>query len=644
MTDLAKLRGVIDIQYRSDEGSILDDFYIPCMAESLHYRRAVSYFSSSGLAIAARGVVHLLNNGGRIDLVCSPVLKEEDIEAIRVGYENRTAIVTDILVSRFEDLMSEEIRKQLDALAWLIEDNHLEIKLAIRDASSLEKGLYHEKIGVFSDGNGNNIAFSGSSNETFGGLVNNFESIDVYCSWSDGNRVTRKIEAFRKLWENRTKGLQIIPFTEATKEILRPYRGTSRPKSEPVQPPENVAVERKWRHQDEAVEEFLKVERGVLNMATGTGKTRTALRICEELVNQDLVDSIIVTTYGTDLLNQWSNKLIELAKNIEFVLLRHYKNFKERDRFPIRPGKKILLISRQELPDILKRLKEQHSKRMIVIHDEVHRLGSPANQRDLDGLSEMIRFRLGLSATWIREYDEAGTTFIEEHIGKEFYSFGIDKAIENGILSPFNYFPLNYQLTEEDRKKYHDVWKMVTARKIAGDPMSQEQIWMHLSMIPKTSRAKLPVFREFVRNNPEMLTRCIIFVHTMEYGKEVLEIVHEFRNDFRTYFSQEDSNILQRFANGEIECLITCHRLSEGIDIQSVTNVVLFSSDRAKLETIQRIGRCLRIDPDNPTKVANIIDFIREEGEAEESDDIPGADEERSTFLNELSQIRTQHS
>ena len=88
---------------------------------------------------------------------------------------------------------------------------------------------------------------------------------------------------------------------------------------------------------------------------------------------------------------------------------------------------------------------------------------------------------------------------------------------------------------------------------------------------------------------------------------------------------------LEKFARGELECLVACHRLSEGIDIQSLNTVILFSSDRARLETIQRVGRCLRTDPNNPTKIANVIDFIREDS---------GTDEDRKVWLEEISRIK----
>ena len=166
--------------------------------------------------------------------------------------------------------------------------------------------------------------------------------------------------------------------------------------------------------------------------------------------------------------------------------------------------------------------------------------------------------------------------------------------------------------------------------------MSDEEVWMEIARVYKTSRAKLPVFDDFIRENQQLLERCIVFVETQEYGYEVLESIHKYRLDFHTYFSGEDSETLKRFARGELECLITCHRVSEGIDIRSLNSVILFSSARARLETIQRMGRCLRTDPDKPEKVANIVDFIRQS----DQDGKQTADEERAEWLSGLSHVR----
>ena len=176
------------ICYRSNAGNVVDDFYVPCMQRSTLYRRAVGYFTSASLSLAARGAAQLIKCGGRIQLVTSPRLVEDDIEAIERGYETRGQRIRQLAEVELHQLANEIEQERLAALAWLISIGSLEIKLALRvDPSTrrLVRGIYHEKIGVFADAGGNLVSFTGSQNETEGGFINNFESIDVYWSWED---------------------------------------------------------------------------------------------------------------------------------------------------------------------------------------------------------------------------------------------------------------------------------------------------------------------------------------------------------------------------------------------------------------------------------------------------------------------------
>jgi superfamily II DNA or RNA helicase len=631
-------------EYRSDSTDTVKDFYLPCLERSSLYRRAVGYFTSSGLAIAAQGVAALLNAGGRMRLVASPKLEADDLEAIRKGYVAREDAVTRALIASIENVSDEIVRDRLSVLAWLVAEGRLEVRIAVPlDVSgAVKSGIYHEKLGLFSDNDRNVVAFTGSSNETAGGLLDNFEAIDVFCSWDDPQgRVPRKIDNFERLWANKTKGLLVLDFPAAARARLLEYHS-----QEPATPPPLPRPANRWRHQEEAISKFLERERGVLEMATGTGKTRTALRICETLVNRGDVDTIIVSADGVDLLEQWHAQLLALAAafSSRFVVFRHYASYHERERFILNPWRAILLVSRSALAPAMRALTSKFGVRTLLIHDEVHRLGSPGSRASLAGLSDDVRFRLGLSATPEREYDTEGTQFIEEHIGPVIFSFGLADAIRRRILSPFNYYPLEYVPDDNDRKRLQDVYRRAEARERAGDPMPQEEIWIDLAKVYKTSLAKLPVFSAFLEEHAKVLERSIIFVETREYGDEVLRIVHRYRHDFHTYYTGEESETLARFATGEIECLLTCHRLSEGIDIRSIRSVILFSSARSPLETIQRMGRCLRIDPDQPAKRANVVDFIRQPvtpAEAEEPEaEIP--DQSRRRWLEELSRIEPE--
>ncbi|GAB1150132.1 MAG: DEAD/DEAH box helicase family protein [Shewanella algae] len=615
--------------YRSGYENLIEDFFRPSLAQAKAYWRGVGYFSSSALEAFGAPLGEFIKNGGHIRLVTSVELSQDDFEAIQNGSPKQ-----DICAQRLEQIIDSDFADGVGdgtmRLLRLLELRRLEIQIAVPKTGT---GIYHEKIGLFFDDD-DYVSFTGSSNESRNAFENNRECIDVYPSWSSPARAARKRAHFEELWSRTDKGVEVFSFPEASRlKLIRICReweaGQGKRHSK------NDDQLNKWRHQDEALEKFLAAERGVLNMATGTGKTRTALKILRALSELDSIDTVIVSTDGNDLLDQWYVELLGVRREINAKVFRHYKTSREVEDFLLDPKSAIFLVSRQPLAAALRKLPAEIADRTLLVHDEVHGLGSPANRERLSGLSDNIRFRLGLSATPEREYDDEGNEFIFEHIGPELIRFELDDAIRRQILAPFNYFPLHYELTAEDKRRVHDVYKRQSARADQGNPMSEEEVWIEIARVYKTSRAKLPIFDSFIRDHQHLLERCIIFVETQEYGDEVLEIIHKYRADFHTYFSGEESGTLKRFSRGELECLITCHRVSEGIDIRSLSTVILFSSARARLETIQRIGRCLRTDPENPGKIANIVDFIRgsdEEGEF-------NADEEREEWLTNLSTV-----
>ena len=625
--------GLRDVEYKEDYRSgydnIVIDLFHPSLAQAREYWRAVGYFSSSALESFGAPLGAFIKHGGRIRLVTSVELSQSDLEAVTRGVSKKR-ICTERLETIIEEQFVEGIGDGVARLGLLLEMERLEIKIAVPKTGT---GIYHEKIGIFLD-NEDYVAFSGSSNESRNAFENNRECIDVFPSWRSSKRAQRKRRHFEEVWQGSDIGVEVFSFPEAVKKKLLRICEEHRPDHRKLE-----RKSKKWRHQDEALNVFLAAERGIINMATGTGKTRTALEILTALFDQDRIDTAIVCTDGNDLLDQWYGELLGVRKTVgrDIRVFRHFKDSKEIQAFALNPKDAFLLVSRESAASALKQLNEEQGRRTLLVHDEVHGLGSPANRVRLSGLSDHIHFRLGLSATPERPYDDDGNRFIEEHIGPVLMTFGLREAIERGILAPFNYFPLPYQPTDDDRARIATIYKKKKAREAAGEPMNETELWIEIARVYKTSEAKLPVFADFIRDHEELLRRAIVFTETMGYGRSVLEIVHSCRPDFHTYFSGEEQSTLQRFARGDLECLITCHRLSEGIDIQSLNTVILFSSEKGQLETIQRIGRSLRINPDDPDKIANIVDFIREpDGRPK-----PNADEERRDWLIELSQVRT---
>ena len=630
-----------EIEYRTGSSNALDDFFRPALAQSAYYWRAVGFFSSTAFESFGEPLHDFVQRGGSIRLICSVELREDDIQAIEQGQSVAATTeerIKEIIASEF----SGEIGPGVRALCSLLEIGQLELRIA--DTES-HRGIFHEKVGIFFDAGpfpGPEcpqvyVAFSGSTNESRTAFEENYECLDVYPSWSEHKRAKAKLKHFEDLWNGNAPGTEIYEFPDAAREMLiRVVTEASGGGKEWGPTAGGIVL---WNHQKEAIAEFLGAKRGILEMATGTGKTRVALEILKALIASGQIDSAIITGYGTDLLDQWGGQLAtELASETGYRLLRHYEGRHERDEFTLSPTHSVLLCSRTELAAALRRLPASLQARLLVVFDEVHGLATETQIGRLDGLLDDVQYRLGLSATPERAYDDVGNEFTEANVGPVIYEFPLEKAIEAETLCEFDYIPLSWTASDEDRQRLQGVYRMRSARQAEGRPMSDPELWTALARVYKISEAKLPILEAYLNENPEALQRCIIFLAEREYGEKVFEMVHAIDNHFNTYFAEDDKEVLKAFARNELSCLITCHRISEGIDIRSVKSVILLASDRSKLETIQRIGRCLRRDPSDPNKRALVVDFIRRSG----PDEPDTADEERQRWLEVVGATRNQ--
>ena len=114
------------------------------------------------------------------------------------------------------------------------------------------------------------------------------------------------------------------------------------------------------------------------------------------------------------------------------------------------------------------------------------------------------------------------------------------------------------------------------------------------------------------------------------------DVLVKYTDRYHTYYADDEKINLDNFAAGKISCLLTCKKISEGIDISAVTNIFLFASDRSRLVTTQRIGRALRTDKNNPQKVATVIDFVL----ADQAEGDSNADNDRKEWLSGLAKTR----
>jgi len=628
----------LPICFNTSDDNIEHEFYENCLNWACSYDRGVGYFTSEWIGKTSAGMTNFVAHGGVGRWIVSPILDEKEYDIFLNG-ENGAAAA-----EKFEMLLNENLDKleqelandTLNALAWMIYDRILEFRFAV-PKNHLQEGDFHDKFGIFYGQNGDRISFNGSQNDSKQGF-SNYESIKVFRSW-DSTRpyVEYDVSRFEKLWTNNDRNVTVYTMPEAVKERI--FRLRTSEKRPYVKAEFSARHENKWFHQDMAIEKFMEEKHGILEMATGTGKTRTALRIMMKLFEWGQIDKVVLTMYGNDLLYQWE-KEIRAMKPQEIQLFRCFNSMNEMSTFVLSKRKAILLISRDA--DKLSMLISSMGKRGIscfdrtfMVFDEVHGLGSLTLRKKLNGMIEKFTYRLGLSATPEREYDEEGNMFIQNEVGPVIFRFTLEDAIRRGILCEFSYKALNYELTEEEKRKKRNIIAYYEMQRKEGRMLSKEEEYRALARVNKCSVSKLPLFAACIKEDPRILENCIIFVEDREYGEKVQDILIKVVPEYHTYYSEDDRAELQRFAKGELKCLLTCKKISEGVDIKSVKNIVLFSSDKARLVTIQRIGRSLRLNEKEPNKRAFVLDFVLEDDNFETNSDM-----ERREWLTELSKVR----
>ena len=635
----------LKVTYRSADSDILNEFLIPCLKNAVIYKRAVGYFTSGSLAEAAKGLVGFIQNGGRMQIVASPRFTQEDIEKIKNGYNMRD-MVESILLRDVELPLSEIDTLRVKNLTWMIANNKLDIRIA-RPFSITDNnlGIYHEKIGLFYDSfneeHSNKVAFSGSMNETFNGLVTNYESVDVSISWDaserDRQRVNGHIIHFNNLWMGKEIGLETVEFPEAIKrQLLKKYAPESI-KDEPgarrtLRPYQELAI-RNWESAN---------FKGVLSMATGSGKTLVALKALEKCPN---ALSIIVLP-SIDLAKQWNDEIRKEYPNssrirnayseeanwpakISNLVNSFLNNWSESKRNFI-----VTTLQTASKEKFLALMEKIPPNRKAIVIDEVHHSGAP----ELSKIFQIdCAYRIGLSATPERSWDDEGNQAIFDYFGPQVFEYSMSDAIKDGILTQYNYYIVPVPLTIDEKESFKDFNHQIavtigSARakypflKTKSIPemldfldRSNKELSMRLrslylnriGLIKKAENKKIAL-KQILRSHD--LRRCLIYCNDLQHldecrtaifneGCEALEFSSRIPSDERD--SVKSSFAKETNAN---KFLVAVKCLDEGVDLPVCDSAVLISCSRSTREFIQRRGRVLRRHPSK--KFSSIYDIV----------------------------------
>lgn len=621
--------------YHKPEDDIAADFYLPTVAAATRYDRAVGFFSSSIYQLAWPSLRQFVTNGGTMRLICSPVLSDDDHEAMREGYSDRAAQgAADQIRADFARLLAAPaLASPAKVLASLIATGVIDCRLAWigEAAGGRPRRLFHDKIGLLSDGV-SEIAFKGSMNETWPGLAldGNLESVDVFVSWG-GERERERIEDerqyFERLWDNTWPGVTTVPLPDSARaDIVSAADAASWPELV-----DDICIEleeaSKWSpeadrpggrvprpHQRQALDAWLDAgRRGIFEHATGSGKTFTALCALNDAFRRDEVPLILVPS---DLLfEQWRDELHGLfgPKGLQLLLCGAGNSGWKQDArlrtwtqpsMAASPPRAVLATLRTAASPGFLALCER-GEHMFLVADEVHRLGAEGARRifEID-----TGPRLGLSATPQRAGDPDGTQAILDYFsGIIPPPFGITEAVASGALTPYAYsvHPVGLDADEQDSwQDLTDEYRRLYARAESSDRTDEAGIAARLKMllirrarIVKAAKSKVMTAARIVSAHFQPGQRWIVYCDDQTQLGEVLQELREAgiadAHEYHSAMSGDRVRTLERFNSlGGIVVSIRC--LDEGVDIPAVSHALILASSRNPREFIQRRGRVLR--------------------------------------------------
>ena len=626
--------------YDSDEDDILNEFYIPALSESFVYKRLAGFFTSNSLAIAAKGIAKFITNGGKIQLIANVVLSKEDYEKIREITEGPFIEEAEKnFIEDLENIEDELIKNHVKMLGWMLKNGKLEIKISLVSEGT---GIQHQKTGILEDSKSNIVSFSGSDNETKGGWIDNIENFHVFCSWKedDQEHIKADLSRFEKFWEDKAKRAKVFSISEAVKQKLiriapendEEFEELSKGITEELLERNKEARLLKKRsktneppklrtYQEEAIKKWIdNGYSGIVEMATGTGKTNVAISCLKYLANKHPDNLLVVIGCPTKVLvSQWRDILRKYIDGFEVIITSQKETKDSIYRSIINESQNNHIIigayaslSKPWFTDIII---ERYKGKILFIADEAHWLGAENFSK---ALSNRYLYRLGLTATPIRYFDEEGTKKLLDYFREVVFRYSLKEAIRDGWLTPYDYYMFFAYLTEGEVKEYQKLTKKYIRSIHAGKGVKKENDFLTLILaqrarIVKKATNKINVFEKILQklNDENKLNSLLIYVEDGEQLSAYLDIMNKFSIEYRkiddTTKDKDREIILGDLSENKIDCVIAMKVLDEGVDIKRLSRAIFISSSGNSKQFIQRRGRILR--KAEGKKVAEIYDI-----------------------------------
>ena len=624
---------------------VAKDVLIPALSASSSLDVMMAYFSSASFAEIAPGLASFLRNShAPIRMVISPFLTNADFDILTKD-DNELLRLAEQLI--FDNVPDEDqlARHTLECLAWLITQERLLIKIAVM----LDHGaIFHPKVWLFSDGH-DRVSLHGSSNATFSGLSRNKEHLALSREWKGEDArdtVCCFVKMFDDIWSGDDKDCRVLQLSNAIEQrIVERYKTedmpdeppTPRPPLPPPVPPHETKLKippylvydrGDFAHQGQAVDSWFEANhRGILEMATGSGKTITSMICATKL--QDKVGKllVIVSAPYLPLIEQWCSEIKEFG--VDPINLREAGRHDARDheiRKAVRRLRiggstaEVLVVSNDTLctEKFIESLNDIDEPKMLIA-DECHNLGA---ESFVSNPPNCFEYRLGLSATPIRQYDQEGSDKLIEFFGDISFSFTLKEAIGK-CLTEYDYHVHLVELTNDEMEKWtalSDKIKGLSWKKKSGqsDP-HLDNLLRQRRKILETASGKLSRLEKLIDDEGARNLKYAL-IYTTDKQRKQLELVNKSLGDrgvnYRQLTSEETKNrdqtrkILSAFRNGDLQVLTAMRVLDEGVNIPQIKLAFILASTTVERQWIQRRGRLLRMCKEIGKTHAVIHDFI----------------------------------
>ncbi|MCI8793717.1 MAG: DEAD/DEAH box helicase family protein [Eubacterium sp.] len=589
------------------EDGIADALIVPALKCTNHYCRSVGYFSSGVFDTIMDGIPTFVRNGGDIKMIASPKLNDEDIEAINLGYEEKERIIGNAFSRGFLEEVENFDDSRLALLAELIARGVLDIKIAVTNTL----GDYHDKLGILEDFDGNKVVFYGSANSSKNGYRDNYDKIRVVKSWIDGQKdsVDDEVEEFDSLWDGTNKFVDVYEYKEsARKHLLQVMERRSNSHKQG-----NTGIKLR-DYQEEAIKAWVNNDyHGFYVMATGTGKTWTAIYSAKRLLEEHSATIVICAPYK-HLVKQWAEDVRKTFPDAVLIMVSSENpSWDQKISQAIinkRYNKNVQIIIISTIVsfnmDRFSNVISKDSSDKLLIVDEAHRFTKRSEELKID-----YKYMLGLSATPYSGRSAASGKELMKYFGGQVFNLPIETALERKFLVPYYYKPIFVYATGDEEDRFRKQSRIIASYFRNGKCIDSEGLAKALRnrlRIISMAQAKIDGIGDFV-NRIEEKDHVVVYCGDGrlydDTGEEIRHIrqVKRVLNDLDFKASQftaqenmtERMELVDAFNKGEISALAAIRCLDEGINIPSIKSALILSSNDDYREFVQRRGRILRL-------------------------------------------------